>query len=185
MTQKVKVFGVDQSDKLPVGTSENPLADDITEVYQVYRQSILAHLIRLVRDHEVAEDLCQETFIKVMRAWSRRDARASVAAWIYRIATNTAYDYLRRRQRIRFTPLYVIEQTALGGDDLDAQLGEHEPVQQALNQLPERYRILLILHSCAGHSTRELADALGCTDNAIKTRLFRARTRFREIYQHS
>ncbi|MEM8529856.1 MAG: RNA polymerase sigma factor [Chloroflexota bacterium] len=173
-----------QSNKCPIGASENPVVDDITEVYQTYRQSILAHLVRLVRDHEVAEDLCQETFIKVMRAWSRRDARASISAWIYRIATNTAYDYLRRSQRIRFTPLYVIEQGAFGVDTLDTQLDEHEPIQQALAQLPERYRTLLILHSCAGHSTRELADALGCTDNAIKTRLFRARTRFREIYQH-
>lgn len=150
----------------------------------MYRQPILAHIIRLVSERGVAEDLCQETFIKVMQAWSRRDARASLSAWIYRIATNTAYDHLRRSQRIRFTPLYVIEHAPPRVEAPETQLDEHELVQRALAQLPERYRTLLILHSCAGHSTRELADALGCTDNAVKTRLFRARMRFREIYQH-
>jgi RNA polymerase sigma-70 factor (ECF subfamily) len=45
------------------------------------------------------------------------------------------------------------------------------------------YRLPLVLHSCDGHSTQEIADALGCSNSAIKTRLFRARERFREVYQ--
>src|SRR5213593_2645091 len=65
--------------------------------YEEYQRPVLAYLTRLVSDREAAEDLCQETFIKAMRGWEGRDPSASVAAWIYRIATNTAYDYLRRR----------------------------------------------------------------------------------------
>jgi RNA polymerase sigma factor (sigma-70 family) len=71
-------------------------------LYEEYQRPVLAYLTRLVSDREAAEDLCQETFIKAMRGWEGRDPTASVAAWVYRIATNTAYDYLRRRRRIRF-----------------------------------------------------------------------------------
>src|SRR5262249_6202405 len=67
-------------------------------LYEEYQRPVLAYLTRLVSDRETAEDLCQETFIKAMRGWEGRDSSASVGAWLYRIATNTAYDYLRRRR---------------------------------------------------------------------------------------
>lgn len=152
-------------------------------LYEEYQRPLLAYLTRLVSDREAAEDLCQETFVKALRGWSQRDASASVAAWIYRIATNTAYDFLRRRRRIRFSPLLDIEPIPNAAPSMEARLDEGEPVQRALEQLPPMYRLPLVLHSCDGHSTQEIADALGVSNSAIKTRLFRARERFREAYQ--
>ena len=152
-------------------------------LYEEYQRPLLAYITRLVSDRDAAEDLCQETFIKALRCWHQRDTSASVAAWLYRIATNTAYDFLRRRRRIRFTPLLDIEPPPHGGHTMESRLDEGEPVQRALSQLPDIYRLPLVLHSCEGHSTQEIADALGCSNSAIKTRLFRARERFREVYQ--
>jgi len=152
-------------------------------LYEEYQRSLLAYLTRLVSDREAAEDLCQETFIKALRGWSERDPSASVGAWLYRIATNTAYDYLRRRRRIRFTPLVDIEPPPTGDHSMESRLDEGEPVQRALAQLPPMYRLPLVLHSCEGRSTQEIADVLGVSNSAVKTRLFRARERFREVYQ--
>jgi RNA polymerase sigma-70 factor (ECF subfamily) len=152
-------------------------------LYEEYQRSLLAYLTRLVSDREAAEDLCQETFIKALRGWSERDPSASVGAWLYRIATNTAYDYLRRRRRIRFMPLVDIEPPPNGDHTMESRLDEGEPVHRALEQLPPMYRLPLVLHSCEGRSTQEIADALGVSNSAVKTRLFRARERFREVYQ--
>jgi RNA polymerase sigma-70 factor (ECF subfamily) len=152
-------------------------------LYEEYQRPILAYLTRLVSDREAAEDLCQETFIKAMRGWEGRDPSASVAAWIYRIATNTAFDFLRRRRRIRFMSLLDIDSPPTGSHSMESRLDEEEPVQQALAQLPAMYRLPLVLHSCEGRSTQEIADAMGVSNSAIKTRLFRARERFREVYQ--
>ena len=152
-------------------------------LYEEYQRSLLAYLTRLVSDREAAEDLCQETFIKAMRGWSQRDPSASVGAWLYRIATNTAYDYLRRRRRIRFMPLVDIEPPPSGNHTMESRLDEGEPVHRALEQLPAMYRLPLVLHSCEGRSTQEIADTLGVSNSAVKTRLFRARERFREVYQ--
>lgn len=149
--------------------------------YEVYQRPLLAHLTRLVGDRATAEDLCQETFIKALRNWDGREAGASVSAWLYRIATNTAYDHLRRKQRISFFSLADYEPT-------DAATSEHaidtrEPVLQALAELPLAYRLPLVMYTCEGHSTNEIAAALGCSPSAVKTRLFRARERFRQVYQ--
>ena len=152
-------------------------------LYEEYQRPVLAYLTRLVSDRETAEDLCQETFIKAMRGWEGRDSSASVGAWLYRIATNTAYDYLRRRRRIRFTPLLDVDHPPAGAHTMESRVDEEEPVQRALAQLPAMYRLPLVLHSCEGRSTQEIADALGCSNSAVKTRLFRARERFREVYQ--
>jgi len=155
----------------------------IAQLYDHYQRPILAHLIRLLGHRETAEDLCQETFVKAMRGWPQCDPPANVSAWLYRIATNTAYDHLRRQRRIRFTPLEGAEGAPGAVGPLDSRLDEREPVQRALERLPQRYQTTLVLHACAGHTTREIAAALGCTDNAVKTRLFRARARFRKEYQ--
>ncbi|GAB4192607.1 MAG: hypothetical protein OHK0022_06880 [Roseiflexaceae bacterium] len=153
----------------------------IERLYQDHHRAILAYLTRLVGERETAEDLCHETFIKALRAWEQHDARSSVSAWLYRIATNTAYDHLRRRQRIRFSPLLAAADAPSDTPSPEARW-DSEPVRAALDKIPPLYRTPLLLHACGGCTMREIADALGCTDKAIKTRLYRARVRFREVY---
>lgn len=155
----------------------------VASLYEDYQRPVLAYLTRLVSDRETAEDLCQETFIKALRGWDARDPQASVTAWLYRIATNTAYDHLRRRRRIRFTPLSDTDNPNVE-ESPEGRVGEQEPVRLALAQLPPMYRLPLVLHSCDGHSTQEIAEVLGCSNSAVKTRLFRARERFRQVYQN-
>jgi RNA polymerase sigma-70 factor (ECF subfamily) len=156
----------------------------VQALYETYRQPVLAYLTRLVSDRETAEDLCQETFIKAMRGWMGRDPAASERAWLYRIATNTAYDHLRRRRRIRFQTLEAgegLEPAQVAS--VESQVAEQEPIRSALAQLPEIYRLPLVLHTCEGRSTQEIAARLGVSNSAVKTRLFRARERFRAVYQ--
>jgi RNA polymerase sigma-70 factor (ECF subfamily) len=152
----------------------------VERLYHEHRRPLLAYLARLVDDREAAEDLCQETFLKALRSWARHDPTASPVAWLYRIATNTAYDHMRRRRRAVLTPL--VEVDVLASADA-TELDEGEGVRRALAQLPARYRVPLLLHTCAGHSLQEIADALGCSHAAVKMRLLRARERFRLLYQ--
>jgi RNA polymerase sigma-70 factor (ECF subfamily) len=156
-------------------------AATIERLYHDYHGAILAHLIRLLGDRETAEDLCHETFIKALRFWNKHDQRSSVSSWLYRIATNTAYDYLRRRRRVRFAPLLDAAEAPSNTPAPDSRW-DSEPVRTALAKIPPLYRTPLVLHACGGCSMREIASALGCTDKAIKTRLYRARMRFREVY---
>src|SRR5581483_6847706 len=104
---------------VPIPAHQNETA--IEKMYTAHQQALLAHLTRLLGDRMAAEDLCQETFLKVLRSWSNQAEIANAGAWLYRIATNTAYDYLRRRKRIQFTPLSEVPH-ALGAESMEARL---------------------------------------------------------------
>lgn len=157
--------------------------ETIAALFQRYQRPIQAHLARLVGDPATAEDLCQDTFARALRGWPASDPPANASAWLYRIATNAAYDHLRRRRRIHFAPLQAADGAASEerpeGDD------ERDRVRAALADVPEQYRVPLLMHACAGYSMDEIARSLGCTCAAVKMRLFRGRARFREAYARS
>jgi RNA polymerase sigma factor (sigma-70 family) len=153
----------------------------VERLYEQHRRPILAYLARLIDDRETAEDLCQETFLKALRAWERHDRVTSPVAWLYRIAANTAYDHLRHRRRTRLVPLFEAD-AAAGIHAPGTQPEEWAPVRAALAQLPAQYRIPLLL-AYEGRSLNEIAAALGCSNDAVKMRLLRARQRFRQVYQ--
>ena len=138
--------------------------------------------MRLVGDHAAAEDLCHETFLNAFQSWDQQAEVINANAWLRRIATNTAYDYLRRYRRIHFAPLDEAIQPPSGAHSMESRLHEQEPVRRVLALLSPQARRLLLCAN-AGHSTCELAAALECSDTAIRLRLFRARQQFRRIYR--
>jgi RNA polymerase sigma-70 factor (ECF subfamily) len=162
-------------------TSHAALA--IEELYMEHQHSVLIYLNRLVSDRDAAEDLCQETFIRALRGWDKRDTTRSAAAWLYRIARNAAYDELRRRRLIAFVQLNANDGWHVDEDQTpEVRLSEQESVRQALAQLAPSYRVPLVLHSCAGYSVKQISTALNCPHNTIKTRLYRARAYFQRAY---
>jgi len=151
----------------------------IERLYQAHRRRLVAYLTRLVRDRADAEDLCQETFLKAIRGWAGRHSTAATAAWLYRIATNSAYDHLRRRAA---RPLDYSEWLLNRAPAPAPEFDTTDLVRQTLARLPVRYRLPLVLHICQGYDLGEIAVALGCSYNAVKMRMSRARERFQQIY---
>lgn len=157
------------------------LDTSIEGLYLTYRSALYAFLQRQVGNAELAEDLCQDTFVKALRAWETRDPHANAAAWLYQIARNTAYDELRRRRRIDFLPLVDEDAWIDDRPDLEHQISTKEPVQHALAKLSALYRLPLVMHAL-GYSVKEIAALLECSPNTIKARLFRARIQMRQGY---
>lgn len=151
------------------------------QLFQDHHSRIYAYLCRLVGDHKQAEDLTQDTFVKAFRALNRLPAEANARAWLYRIATNTALDWLRRRRLINWLPLFDDDHQQSAPDLAEATL-ESITVQRTLLQLPPRYRTPLVLYAYQGFSTQEIADILHISPGAVRTRLFRAREKFRRLY---
>jgi RNA polymerase sigma-70 factor, ECF subfamily len=151
----------------------------VEQLYLAHHRPITAYLARLVGDRETAEDLCQETFLKAMRGWAGHDPQASAVGWLYRIATNAAYDNLRRGKILRWTSLDAAASIS-GEASQEQRLVDRATVRAALACLPPSYRAALLL-ACVGYSAGEMAGALGCSDTAIRMRLYRARAQLREI----
>jgi RNA polymerase sigma factor (sigma-70 family) len=147
---------------------------ELTDLYERYRARIQLFITRITGDPEAAEDLCQDTFLKALCGWQRRRQASSTIAWLYQIARNTAYDYLRRRQGVIQTALQHADAEA--SDDLIARL--HPDLPRAFANLSPRTRQALLLFY-AGYRTQEIAAMAGTSDNAVKHLIVRGRARLR------
>jgi RNA polymerase sigma-70 factor (ECF subfamily) len=152
------------------------------QLFGEYHGEIHIYLCRLVGDDRQAEDLAQDAFVKAYRALARLPKEANARAWLYRIATNTALDWLRRRRLISWLPLFDRDSHPAVSSSFAESSLESVAVRQALAQLPSRYRVPLVMYACQDLSTQEIADILQISRGAVKTRLFRAREKFRRLY---
>ena len=170
-------------DGLLVARARRGDAAAFTEIFERYHARIVNYLYGLVHDRELANDLAQDSFLKAYKALPRMDDDLRLGPWLYRIAGNTAFSALRRRKLIRWLPLLndgLGESLQDGG--AEGEIAEAEAVERALAKLPAKYAAPLLLHSHEGLSCNEIADILGISPGAVKTRLFRAREAFRAAY---
>ena len=159
------------------------------QVYDEHHAKILRYLTRLVGATE-AEDLTQEVFVKIGQALETFRGEASLATWLYRIATNAALDRLRRpaiRQAAE-KMLPMVEdggETVIGEGAASAEEGviHHQMngcIREIIGALPEAYRSVIILSELEGLKDAEIAGILGVTLRTAKMRLHRARAKLRE-----
>ena len=165
-----------------VGRAQAGNAAALTQLFAAYYGPITSYLYQLVLDREVAGDLAQDTFLRAYRALDHADPALPFRPWLYRIATNVAHNYHRRRRLLRWLPLDIIAHRASSGAPIAEQFGEHEHVVSALQCIGPTYASAILLHHHQGLSLAETAAVLGLTPNATKVRLFRARKAFAQAY---
>lgn len=156
-----------------------------------FRPQVQRHILAMVRDRAEAEELTQDTYARALeRIGQLRDPQAALA-WLYRIATTVTLDRMRQRR----PAAVALDEVALSGEAVEgAAEGERQPsllealeqsemsecVQRYLAQLPDDYRIAILLHDAHGLSNPEIAQLLGCSVATAKIRVHRARGRLRE-----
>lgn len=152
-----------------------------------YRRKIGRLLSRMVRDPEEVEDIAQETFIKAYRALPQFRGDAAFYTWLYRIAVNTAKNYLAARNRNMLTVSDVMGDDEEVGEERhvapdidtpDAQLLSKQiayAVNEAVEALPEELRTAITLREIEGMSYEDIATFMGCPIGTVRSRIFRAR----------
>jgi RNA polymerase sigma-70 factor (ECF subfamily) len=150
-------------------------------------QPLLRYLQRCVGDRTVAEDLLQETLIRIARGLPGFDGRASVKTWAFAIATRITADYFRKPDR-RFQIVEVDEAADLADTDraIDDRVVVDEMnacVRQVIDSLPEDYRAALVLHDLEGLNAQQVAEICACSLATAKIRIHRARRRLRGALQ--
>ena len=148
-----------------------------------WERRVFAFLFRMLGSSEEAEDLCQESFMKLIQATSRYQPDGKFQSWLFRIAGNQARSRLRRRRILRWLPLTNDYDNAPSAapDALDtlAVQDQQREVQEALARLPERQRQALVLKQFQEMSYQEIADAMGSTVPSVQMLLHRAMTALR------
>jgi RNA polymerase sigma-70 factor (ECF subfamily) len=152
-----------------------------------YHRKIIRLISRLVRDSAEVEDVAQDAFIKAYRALPQFRGESAFYTWLYRIAVNTAKNYLATQGR-RPEALSDIDaeeaETFAGGDQLrDINTPESmlhtrqvaDTVNRAMEALPEELRTAITLREIEGLSYEEIAEAMACPIGTVRSRIFRAR----------
>lgn len=170
---------------------------DFAELYGEYYPKITRYLRRLVGEVE-AEDVAQETFVKISRSLDSFRGESRLSTWMYRIATNTAMDHLRRpsiRNALRQgdgigevgeapnADLFV--DNAPLHDTLLIRKDMNECIRGLVNDLPENYRAVLMLSDLEGFTNAEVGDVLGLSLETVKIRLHRARLQLKKSMDHA
>ena len=144
-----------------------------------YQTKLARYLRRMVGDAEVALDLSQDVFLAAYRILKAEPERELTAGWLYRVATNGAISFMRRRKIVRMLPLdrdvdreqWRIDERSAASVDLQA----------ALRRLPPEQSAAVLLTSYAGYSSQEAAAILGTTSDAIRQRVCRAMRMLRTV----
>lgn len=168
-------------------TDAPPAELSFEDVANEYSSYLSHYLQRVVQDRGIAEDLLQQTLMRIARGLPDFDGRSSVKTWAYTIATRTAMDHFRKS---RTEPLVVNEAEAAGVED-DAPTPEQHLALEQMNAcvrevvaaLPDEYRTAILLHDFSGLSVRETAAACGCSEATAKVRIHRARAKLKLALQ--
>ena len=166
-----------------------------------YRGRIYAMIVNMTGNDADAWDLSQDVFLKAWKALPRFEARSQFYTWLYRIAHNVTYDWLRKRKigpgmefddALGQTPAAGAMTVPLREVSPDARLGNKETgarIAEALKELSPEHRAVMLLKEVDGLSYQEIADTVGCTIGTVMSRLFYARKRLqtllRDVYEQS
>lgn len=201
LARGINIWGMDALDSRPPAEEELLVrlrAGDGAAFAELVREQsgrLLALLRRLLRNEEDARDALQETFLAAFRALNSFDGASRLGTWLHRIAVNTALTRLRSKQRKpelsiddllpKFLPDGHRQQPGpawtLTAEEVVRSAESRELVRQAIQQLPDAYRVILVLRDIEQWDTAAVAQSLGLESGAVKTRLHRARQALRTL----
>jgi len=168
----------------------------MTTLVNRYVSIVYNLIVRLVGDRREAEDLTQETFMKMWKALSRFDTDKNFKTWIFAIARNTAIDYLRKKKPVLFSRLNSenedgevkfednIADDAILADEMFAKKESAVVVEKALQTLSLDERTIIILHETDQMTFEEIADVLSKPMNTVKSRYRRALQKLRSVIEN-
>jgi len=145
------------------------------EAVERHRPELLAYLRRLLGNSHDAEDVCQDAFLRAYRAVDRLEADSNLRAWMYKVATNTALTFLKRRKqasaRAVDMELDTIEDDGAGSWHRTELL---HSIVHAVSALPPKQRAALMQRQFEGLSYEEIGEALGCTAESARANVYQA-----------
>jgi len=169
---------------------------EFRRIHETFHPKVLRYLTRLVGESE-ADDLAQTVMLKVSEGLPSFRGEARLSTWIYRIATNAAFDRLRRSgpRQVEARDIQAVQTQAEVDSDLESfPLEAHSPsveatvireemnacIREFIGRLPENYKTVMVLSELEGFTNAEIAEILEVRLDTVKIRLHRARERLRK-----
>lgn len=153
-----------------------------SELISRYKRLIYSVAYKFTRDSEEVNDMAQEAFIKIYRSLSRYDDQYKFSTWSVKVATNICLDHVRRK-KLNSVSLEEIENytgTSNSPEEYYLRKEKSQVLKDAIDGLPEIYRVPIVMYHQKGMSYKEISEYLGKPMSIIKNRIFRARNTLKE-----
>jgi RNA polymerase sigma factor (sigma-70 family) len=163
------------------------------ELVKRYQERIYATVYHMTSNHEDANDLAQDSFIKAFQALKSFKGGSSFYTWLYRIAVNKTINFLKQRKNRVHMSLNDLDFNTENNPDLIALISDKTPRREAgLNELSEKlnaallklsepHRVVVVLHDVQGQSHEEIAEIMDCNIGTVRSRLFYARQQLQSL----
>lgn len=168
---------------------------DFPSVFSEFQKPVYNFVLRMVKDHPLAEELTQDIFVKIYNSLPNFRGDSKISTWIFRIATNACLDYFRSRPHKKdektdlLSPEDLLTSTLPDGEQKPPAAEEElinvemsSCVREYIDELPEEYRAVILLHDIQGFTNPEIAGITGTTLENVKIRLHRARRKMKEVF---
>ena len=157
----------------------------LTRLYERYYNSLLRFIFRLTGDLEAAQEGVNDVMLVVWNSAERFGGRSRVSTWImgiaYRKAMKLGAKLRRWKTRFKAADWHDVVEPVVGGEGLTEELVAREQLYRAIRHLTPKQRAVVELTFVFGYSYEEIATIVGCPENTVKTRMFHARARLREL----
>jgi RNA polymerase sigma-70 factor (ECF subfamily) len=155
-----------------------------------YKHMVYTLAVRMLRNHEMAEEVSQDTFVKAYKGLSGFSGKSAFSTWIYKIAYNQSLDYLKKEKR---GPKFIISDSAglrhravISEADLKLESDDlKETIRQGLEALSPEDSLIITLYYLEEQNLEEISNILGISTNTAKVRLHRSRKRLAAIMKQN
>jgi len=156
------------------------------KLMEKYKRALFFHIRKMTKDHEIIEDLVQESFTKAFDNLNSYNTDYAFSTWLYRIATNHTIDYLRKK---KLKTVSIDKKIRTKEGEMEMNLPDQESktdrkiirdqrkqiIQHAIKNLPDKYQRVIELRHMESYSYQEIADELDMPLGTVKAHIFRAR----------
>lgn len=188
-----KVIAVSNADTSLILRCQANDAAAFNEIVARYKNKVYNYICRMIGAGLDAEDLTQETFVRAYLNMKSFQSRASLNTWLFRIATNICIDHTRKNRKIKTLTTSLSKEDYEDGEDIERDIPDqrYDPqllllnselgvqLTEAIRGLPEKLRMVVLLHDIEGLAYEEIAQIVDCPLGTVKSRLFNARTALR------
>ena len=154
------------------------------ELYERYKTQVYRTALAITHNESMAEDILQDTFLRVYTYANSFDETQPLGPWLYRVTVNLAYSLTNRAKRCVFFFQNALERikspTQQNPEQVTEKRERRQMLRQAIDALPEPQRVVVILYYLEELSINEIAYAVGIPEGTIKSRLYYAREKLRE-----
>jgi RNA polymerase sigma-70 factor (ECF subfamily) len=152
------------------------------KIVEFFQTPIHNYLYHLTGDYEVTQDLVQDTFLQAYKSIGKTRDNLPLKTWLYRIATNNAWQY-HRRKKLGSTAFLKNQEEVFTKQLGTTHPDENAEIQETLQKLPPKQRVCIILHFLEGFKYSEIAQTFGISEKAVQKRVERGCEQFRKLYK--